>query len=73
VSGCAGDTRVICALGDFHFTTRHFLGFPFYRSAPLFGISTLRPRPAERKKDAFQRFNRVRHFLSYYYPCQLQP
>jgi len=31
--------------GDFHFTTRHFLGFP---SLP----------PTWRKKDTFQRFNR---------------
>jgi len=42
VSGCAGDTRMICApstFGDFHFTTRPFMGFPLYR--PLDGKRTL--------------------------------
>jgi len=37
-----GDTRVICAhstFGDFHFTARHFLGFPLFR--PMDGKKTL--------------------------------
>jgi len=42
VSGCAGDTRVICApstFWDFHFTIRHYKGFPLSR--PLDGKRTL--------------------------------
>jgi len=38
VSGCAGDTRVMCAPSTFeyfHFTARHCWGFPLYR--PLHG------------------------------------
>jgi len=43
VTVCAGYTCVKCArstFGDFHFTARHFWGFPHYSPA-LFGISTL--------------------------------
>jgi len=45
VTVCAGYTCVKCArstFGDFHFTARHFLGFPLYRPA-LLGIPTLPP------------------------------
>jgi len=54
VSGCAGDTRVICAHStfvDFHFTARHFYGLPLYR--PLDGKRTLSNASTARENPTF--------------------